>query len=348
MYNNCHSVSHNRRRKKSVRHRKTLLHTMVYRFQWTILILLLFAIFVSGMFYVFTRLSNLIYAYEVDHNSLHSSSAISSVAGSDNTNPECNVYTASDPGYGSGSSSDANYYPYQDAAGNSSSGSDTGSATDSNTYPDQAIDTTRGSSKMPEISEKYKVTYSNLPWNLTLANSCNPVPADYQPSLTRLRNGQAIDTRCYPDLQEMMDDCRRVGLHPIICSSYRTYQKQESLYQDEVDKYLAQGYSINAAKSKASTSVAIPGTSEHELGLAVDIVDRSNQRLNQYQENTAVQRWLMENSWQYGFILRYPKDRSDITGIIYEPWHYRYVGKEAAKEIHEKNITLEEYLNDIP
>ena len=90
--------------------------------------------------------------------------------------------------------------------------------------------------------------------------------------------------------------------------------------------------------------MAIPGTSEHQLGLAVDIVDKHSQVLDNSQADTPAQQWLMEHSWEYGFILRYPEGKSEITGIIYEPWHYRYVGKEAAAEIHELGLCLEEYL----
>ena len=93
--------------------------------------------------------------------------------------------------------------------------------------------------------------------------------------------------------------------------------------------------------------MAVPGTSEHQLGLAVDIVDRSNQNLDESQEDTAVQQWLMAHSWEYGFILRFPTGKSDITGIIYEPWHYRYVGRDAAKEIYDRGICLEEYLDGL-
>ena len=188
---------------------------------------------------------------------------------------------------------------------------------------------------------------SDLPWYLTLINSENPIDDNYQITLTRLRNKQAIDSRCYPELQAMMDDCRAAGLSPIICSSYRTYDKQEELFEQQVQEFINQGYGKLDAQRKAAGAVARPGTSEHEIGLAIDIVDESNQRLNQYQENTAVQRWLMQNSWRYGFILRYPSDKTDITGIQYEPWHYRFVGKEAAKEIYENNWTLEEYLNQM-
>jgi len=102
---------------------------------------------------------------------------------------------------------------------------------------------------------------------------------------------------------------------------------------------IAQGYSEENARTEVGKVVAVPGTSEHQLRLAVDIVDIENQ------EKTAVQKWLMENSWRYGFILRYPNDKSDITGIVYEPWHYRYVGKEAAKEIYDLDVCLEEYLH---
>ena len=96
---------------------------------------------------------------------------------------------------------------------------------------------------------------------------------------------------------------------------------------------------------EAAKTVALPGTSEHQLGLAVDIVDRSNQNLDRTQETTAVQQWLMAHSWEYGFILRYPDEKSETTGIIYEPWHYRYVGKEAAEEIYRQGVCLEEYLD---
>lgn len=188
---------------------------------------------------------------------------------------------------------------------------------------------------------------SDLPWYLTLVNSENPIDDNFQITLTRLRNKQAIDSRCYPELQAMMDDCRAAGLSPIICSSYRTYEKQEELFEQQVQEFINQGYGKLDAQKKAAGAVARPGTSEHELGLAIDIVDESNQRLNQYQENTAVQRWLMQNSWRYGFILRYPSDKTDITGIQYEPWHYRFVGKEAARIIYENNWTLEEYLNQM-
>lgn len=182
-------------------------------------------------------------------------------------------------------------------------------------------------------------------WNLILVNSDNYVPENYEVNLTQLKNGQAVDERCYEDLQKMMDDCRAEGLEPVICSAYRTNKKQTELYNRQVDKWKAKGYSDSKARLEAGKLVAIPGTSEHQLGLAVDIVDVSYQLLDENQENTAVQKWLMQNSWKYGFILRYPTDKREITKITYEPWHYRYVGKDDAKKIFNSGLCLEEYLN---
>lgn len=184
-------------------------------------------------------------------------------------------------------------------------------------------------------------------WQLTLVNPWNTLPADYDISFTQLINGHSVDERCYPDLQEMMDDCRAAGFQPLICSSYRSQETQQVLFDNKVQRLIAQGYSREDALIAAAKVVALPGTSEHQLGLALDIVDVNNQNLNDSQAQTATQIWLMENSWQYGFILRYASDKTDITGIEYEPWHYRYVGKDAAKEIYEQGICLEEYIDQL-
>lgn len=182
-------------------------------------------------------------------------------------------------------------------------------------------------------------------WNLRLVNAAHPLPEDFTaPELTQLRNRQAIDKRAYPALQQMMDDARAAGLQPLICSSYRTRATQERLFQNKIDRLVKQGYSREEAESLAAEWVARPGTSEHEAGLAVDIVDKNYQMLDERQAQTPVQQWLMAHCADYGFILRYPTDKSDLTGIGYEPWHYRYVGEEAAKEIMEQGICLEEYL----
>lgn len=181
-------------------------------------------------------------------------------------------------------------------------------------------------------------------WNLILVNRWNPVPDNYKISLKYLDNGHAVDERVYSDLEDMLSACRAEGLEPIVCSSYRTADKQKMLYNNKINEFLGYGYSKKEAERKAGELVAIPGTSEHQLGLALDIVDISNQTLDESQENTPAQKWLMENSWKYGFILRYPTKKSNITGISYEPWHYRYVGKDDAEKIYKAKICLEEYL----
>lgn len=189
-------------------------------------------------------------------------------------------------------------------------------------------------------------TIDKSKWSLLLVNQWNYLPDGYAPKIKYLDNGQGIDERAYDDLQAMMDDCRAQGLEPIICSSYRTMDRQKELYNNKINQYISYGYSQEDAKKAAGELVAIPGTSEHQLGLALDIVDVSYQTLDERQENTPVQKWLLSNSYKYGFILRYPTDKSAITGISYEPWHYRYVGKEDAKRIYEQGICLEEYLNN--
>ena len=183
-------------------------------------------------------------------------------------------------------------------------------------------------------------------WNLILVNPWNEVPEDYEVKLTRLKNGQAVDSRCYPMLQQMMDDCRADGLNPYICASYRTMKKQKALFADKVRRVLLEGCPKDEAEDEAAKTVARPGTSEHQLGLALDIVDADDPQLETWQEDTPVQQWLMKNSWKYGFVLRYPPEKSSITGIIYEPWHYRYVGRQAAEEMHNKGLCLEEYLKE--
>lgn len=181
-------------------------------------------------------------------------------------------------------------------------------------------------------------------WNLILVNPWNKIPDNFEIDFVELADGHKVDSRAYPDLQAMMDDCRAEGLSPYICSSYRTYDYQKGLHDRQVNKYLSYGYTEEEAYAEASKWVAIPGTSEHHTGLALDIVASYYIVLDESQEEMPEQQWLMENSYKYGWILRYPNDKTNVTGIYYEPWHYRYVGKEAAKEIHDRGITLEEYL----
>jgi len=182
-------------------------------------------------------------------------------------------------------------------------------------------------------------------WNLLLVSREHPLPENYQiPVFTDLKNGHAVDSRIYPELQAMMDAARAEGLEPLICSSYRAWDRQQELYIRKVRTYVSEGQSWESALALAENWVQKPGHSEHQTGLALDIVDMTYQQLDEAQAETQVQVWLMAHCHEYGFILRYPKGKESLTGVSYEPWHYRYVGKEAAKEIMEKGICLEEYL----
>lgn len=181
-------------------------------------------------------------------------------------------------------------------------------------------------------------------WNLILVNKDNPIPEDYIVDIVRIENNYQIDKRIKETAEKMLSDARKNGLRPIICSAYRSKKYQTNLFNKKVQEYRKKGYSKEQATNQASKWVTIPGTSEHEIGLSLDIIDIKYQILDEKQENTSVQKWLMEHCYEYGFILRYPTDKKDITKINYEPWHYRYVGVKDAMIIKEKGYCLEEYI----
>lgn len=181
-------------------------------------------------------------------------------------------------------------------------------------------------------------------WMLTLVNRENPLLDSYFPKLEKLQNGLEFDARAIDQLNLMLSDARAQGLSPVVCSAYRSIEYQQKLYENQVNKEISKGLNRQEAEIEASKTIAYPGTSEHNLGLAVDIVSIDYQILDEKQAETEEIKWLIEHCKEYGFILRYPKDKINITGVIYEPWHFRYVGIEAAKEIMENSLCLEEYL----
>lgn len=185
-------------------------------------------------------------------------------------------------------------------------------------------------------------------WYLKLVNGKNPLDEENLPEITTapVQGGvYRVDERILDDLEEMLSDAYSDGRTPVVCSAYRDWDTQTVLFQNKIARVKQEkGLTGEAAETEAATVVARPGTSEHQLGLAVDITASTYTKLDEGQMETEDQKWLMENCWKYGFILRYPVGSTEITGVIFEPWHYRYVGKEAAKEITEQGITLEEYL----
>jgi D-alanyl-D-alanine carboxypeptidase len=143
----------------------------------------------------------------------------------------------------------------------------------------------------------------------------------------------------------MIADAKEQGVELTVCSAYRPYSSQKRNFDSSVDSYVAAGYSRDQAVTETMRLIAQPGKSEHQTGLAADIVAPSYQRLDEGFADTEAGKWLAENAPDYGFILRYPKDKTEITRIDYEPWHFRYVGTEAAKEIASKGLCLKSIWN---
>lgn len=207
------------------------------------------------------------------------------------------------------------------------------------TTPENMAGEKKGEQKIPE----------NLPWNLTLVNFEHALEESFEPEkLAKVDNGYVADSRIADAVKKMISDARtKDNVRIIALSAYRDYEYQKELYENKVQRLQQEkGYSVDKAREEASTVVAYPGTSEHQLGLALDLVDARHVKLDESQENTNAYKWLYKHCAEYGFIVRYPSGKTDITGIIYEPWHFRYVGEAAAKIIMEKGITLEEYLTD--
>jgi LAS superfamily LD-carboxypeptidase LdcB len=173
-------------------------------------------------------------------------------------------------------------------------------------------------------------------WNLLLANATHAI-GNYVPPLTELEGGQYFDSRAVEALKAFIAAGRAAGHSVVIHSSYRSYETQSFLYQRKLAQY-------GGDAAVAATIVAPPGTSEHQTGLCADIADQFYAVKDRSLENTATYRWLYEHCAAYGFILRYPADKEAVTGIIYEPWHFRYVGEEAARFIMERGLCLEEFL----
>lgn len=179
---------------------------------------------------------------------------------------------------------------------------------------------------------------------LLLINRVHPLPEAYSVETTVLADyPQSVASVMYDDLCAMLAAGRSEGLSFQICSGYRTTAVQEALFSEDLNALMAQGLSYEEAYEQTAQFTMPPGCSEHESGLAVDIVSMHYQLLDESQEQTPESQWLHAHCWEYGFILRYPNGRSDITGISYEPWHYRYVGRDAAAWLTEHALTLEEF-----
>ncbi len=195
---------------------------------------------------------------------------------------------------------------------------------------------------------------------ILIVNKWNHIPDPYETDLKELTSDVALEDMwlqswCYDSLVQMIKDCNQAMIDgnlggdgkismAYVVSAFRTAEHQERLYWQKVEKLKSMGRTQAEAEVEAATVNAIPTTSEHELGLAVDIIDNHNWSLVEGQGDLPVHQWLHQNSWRYGWILRYPDNKLDITGIVYEPWHYRYVGVEVAEAVYNSGLTLEEYI----
>ena len=214
-----------------------------------------------------------------------------------------------------------------------------------NDNSEQSQNTTNSTNETGTENSSNTVTASNNlslldDWQIRLVNRENPLPDDFTVELENLDASRKFDKRAIEPLKQMICDMRDQGIKNIWAqSTYRSIEYQKGLYEKSINKYLKQGKSQEEAQKLTDEYINRPGTSEHHLGLAVDF-----NNVDEGFENTKAYKWLLENASDYGFILRYPKEKEDITGIEYEPWHWRYVGPEHAKKMKEQNLCLEEYV----
>lgn len=223
------------------------------------------------------------------------------------------------------------------------------STSSKNSNTNQTTDTQSGASDWvddhPGINADGSFDFTS--WNLILANPDNALPENFSPTLkTVTLNGYkaTLDARIIEPYTKMINDAKKDGITLISRSTYRGIKEQSGYFYARIEQYKKQGMTAEQAWAKTATIIAVPGTSEHHTGLAADITTPSYNQLDAGYEKTAAAKWLKEHCHEYGFILRYPKDKKDITKIIFEPWHFRYVGTDAAQIIMSEGICYEEFV----
>ncbi len=195
----------------------------------------------------------------------------------------------------------------------------------------------------PEQDLSGEMSFSSDDWKLVLVNKQHPIPEDYEFELGTISGSMKCDERVISPLLDMLRAAKDDGVNLIVCSPYRDIERQTMLFGNKVDRYMDGGMSYMDAYNLASQAVTVPGSSEHQIGLAVDIITDGYSTLDEGFGETKAGKWLAENSAQYGFILRYPSGKEEITSIEYEPWHFRYVGSDAATVMTQNGICLEEF-----
>ncbi len=213
-----------------------------------------------------------------------------------------------------------------------------------------AVGDTESAGGRQDASSYEDYEFSRDDWKLVLVNKQHSIPEDYEVNLgtiKTLKGTQYCDKRIIEDYTDMLRAAQEDNVALEITSPYRSQEYQEMLFGRKIKAYMGKGLSYMEAYQLSGQAVNVPGTSEHQIGLALDIVTPGFRDLKEEFAETDAGRWLAENSYKYGFILRYPLGKEDITGVEYEPWHFRYVGVEAATVITKKGITLEEFWEDL-
>ena len=182
------------------------------------------------------------------------------------------------------------------------------------------------------VIDDFSYFFTSKGKHVELVNAWHLMPEDYTLDLVDIEDF-LIDRSCKDALQQMLNDCRAAGYGCWINNTYRSIETQQELWDERMAMWMSQGASYDEALALVGESVAVPGGSEHNLGLAADI-----------NGSEGVYDWLEENCQEYGFIMRYPDEKKELTGIIYEPWHYRYVGTELAQELTQLGLCMEEYM----
>lgn len=233
--------------------------------------------------------------------------------------------------------------------------------TNQETTTENSQETSNGSTQSEEsssqdgLSDEESEMIANLPadvstddWNLILVNGENPIPEDHEVNLADI-GGEQVDERIVSNWYSWQEAAANNGFNVFVASGYRDVGLQETNYNNTLQSYINEGYSEEEARSLTEEYLTQPGHSEHHTGLAIDLLDSewaaAGRGLETEFETQESQQWLVETMADFGFILRYPEGKEEVTGIQYEPWHFRFVGGENAQFMNEYDLVLEEYIS---